>query len=51
MADSEVCVEHDTSISSIFFTQDRINAGDLAIQYCPTDKMTADYHSKPLQGR
>ena len=34
-----------------FFIQDRINAGDLSVQYCPTDKMIADFHSKPLQGR
>ena len=34
-----------------FFIQDKDNAGDLSVQYCPADKMIADFHSKPLQGK
>jgi hypothetical protein len=33
-----------------FFITDRIKAGDLAVEYCPTGDMVADYFTKPLQG-
>ena len=33
-----------------FFLTDQIAKGNLAIEYCPTDEMTGDYMSKPLQG-
>ena len=33
-----------------FFVKDRVDAGELSIEYCPTDKMVADFFTKPLQG-
>ena len=33
-----------------FFVTDRIQAGDLHVEYCPTDEMVADFFTKPLQG-
>jgi hypothetical protein len=33
-----------------FFVHDRIAAGEMSVQYCPTGDMTADYFTKPLQG-
>lgn len=33
-----------------FFVADRAKSGELDIQYCPTDKMIADFFTKPLQG-
>ena len=33
-----------------YFITDRIEKGDLKIEYCPTDDMVADYMTKPLQG-
>ena len=33
-----------------FFLTDQVNKGNLTIKYCPTDKMIADYMTKPLQG-
>ena len=29
---------------------DRLEKGDIAIVYCPTDDMTGDYMTKALQG-
>ena len=34
-----------------FFLTDQIEKGNLCTEYCPTDEMTADYMSKPLQGQ
>ena len=34
-----------------FFAVDKINNRELKIIYCPTEKMVADYNSKPLQGK
>ena len=34
-----------------FFIQDRIKNGDINIDHCGTDKMVADYSTKPLQGK
>jgi hypothetical protein len=33
-----------------FFVHDRINAGEVSVQYCPTGDMIADFFTKPLQG-
>jgi hypothetical protein len=33
-----------------FFVTDRINKGDMIIEYCPTGKMLSDVLTKPLQG-
>ena len=33
-----------------YFVKDCIAAGELTIQFCPTDDMWADYFTKPLQG-
>ncbi len=34
-----------------FFLTDQIEKGNLEVSYCPTDEMTADYMTKPLQGQ
>ena len=34
-----------------FFLTDQIEKGHLAVEYCPTTGMVADYMSKPLQGK
>ena len=34
-----------------FFLTDRIEKGNLAVEYCPATGMVADYMSKPLQGK
>ena len=34
-----------------FWSTDRIKAGKMKVKYCPTEKMIADYMSKPLQGK
>jgi hypothetical protein len=33
-----------------FFVADRVAAGEVKIQYCPTEEMLADFFTKPLQG-
>ena len=33
-----------------FFLTDQVEKGNLRITYCPTDDMTSDYMTKPLQG-
>jgi hypothetical protein len=33
-----------------FFITDRIEAGEVRVDYCPTGEMTVDYFMKPLQG-
>jgi hypothetical protein len=33
-----------------FFTMDKIEKKELKLVYCPTDKMIADFSTKPLQG-
>ncbi len=32
-----------------FFVQDRIEKGELQLEYCPTDRMLTDFFTKPLQ--
>ena len=34
-----------------YYVADRIAKGDLAVVWCPTDKMIADFLTKPLQGK
>ena len=33
-----------------FFVKDRVEAGEIKIEYCPTKDMLADVLTKPLQG-
>ena len=33
-----------------FFVKDQVNSGDIKVEYCPTNKMLADFFTKPLQG-
>jgi hypothetical protein len=33
-----------------FFIKDRIDGKELRVAYCPTEEMTADFFTKPLQG-
>ena len=33
-----------------YFITDRVKAGKVDIQYCPTEDMMADFFTKPLQG-
>ena len=33
-----------------FFVKDRVDKGEVTIEYCPTTEMLADYFTKPLQG-
>jgi hypothetical protein len=34
-----------------YYVADHIAKGDLTVVWCPTDKMIADYLTKPLQGK
>ena len=34
-----------------FWCTDRIKNGNITVKHCPTEKMVADYMSKPLQGK
>ena len=38
-------------ISDIFFVKDRVDKGEVKVEYCPTELMLADFYTKPLQGR
>ena len=33
-----------------FWIKDRVKSEGITIQYCPTEKMVADFFTKPLQG-
>ena len=33
-----------------FFVQDRIAAGEVMLEHCPTEEMVGDFFTKPLQG-
>ena len=33
-----------------FFMTDQIEKGNVSVKYCPTDDMTSDFMTKPLQG-
>ena len=39
-----------TSTSVISLSPDRIAKGDVKVEWCPTEDMTGDYWTKPLQG-
>ena len=39
-----------THRDQIFFIQDRIERGDIGLEYFYTDKMVEDFMTKPLQG-
>ena len=47
-----VVIDHGTSIFDIssLFVKDYVRRNEIQIQYCPTEKMLADYFTKPLQG-
>ena len=34
-----------------FWCTDRIKNGNITVKHCPTEKMLADYMSKPVQGK
>ena len=34
-----------------YYVADRVAKGDLRVVWCPTDKMIADFLTKPLQGK
>ena len=34
----------------LYFDKDKIDKKELKIVYCPTDEMTADFNTRPLQG-
>ena len=34
-----------------FFTKDRFQKGEIDLKYCATEKMVADFLTKPLQGK
>jgi len=34
-----------------FYLTDQIEKGNIEVHYCPTNKMVANCHSKPLQGK
>jgi hypothetical protein len=33
-----------------YFIHDHIKRGNVKVEYCPTDQMVGDFHTKPLQG-
>jgi hypothetical protein len=33
-----------------FYVTDKVKAGELSVEYCPTGDMVSDYFTKPLQG-
>jgi KUP system potassium uptake protein len=33
-----------------FFAKDRVDSGEIKLQYCPAEDMVADLFTKPLQG-
>ena len=34
-----------------YYVADRVPKGDVRVVWCPTDRMIADYLTKPLQGK
>ena len=34
----------------LFYVTDLVERGEVQVEYCPTDKMIADYMTKPLTG-
>ena len=57
---SAICMERNGKASTTgksrhvhiryFFMKDRVDKGEVEVQYCPTLEMLADYFTKPLQG-
>ena len=39
------------SSNKYFYLTDQIAQGTVEVHYCPTEAMTADYMTKPLQGQ
>jgi hypothetical protein len=33
-----------------YFVKDRINSGEIEVEFCPSEEMVADFFTKPLQG-
>ena len=40
-----------TYTQSIFFVNDVLEQEDIELKHCKTDKMIADFYTKPLQGK
>ena len=51
MGDYRVETNLDTYISDIFFIKDILKQEDIELKHCPTERMIADYFTKPLQGK
>jgi hypothetical protein len=48
----ESCTSNSKHVAIKFFwCTDRIKNGNITVRHCPTEKMVADYMSKPLQGK
>ena len=46
-----VCTENSRHIHiRYFFQKDRIDKGEMRVEYCPTHLMLADFFTKPLMG-
>ena len=50
MGTSAVTSGHNISIYDTFSITDQVNQENVTIEYCPTDQISADFMSKPLQG-
>ena len=45
------CTGNSRHVNVIFFwVKDRFDKKELCIEYCPTERMVADFYTKPLQG-
>ena len=48
----ESCTSNSKHVAiKYFWCTDRIKNGNITVKHCPTEKMVADYMSKPLQGK
>ena len=48
----ESCTSNSKHVAiKYFWCTDRIKNGNIKVRHCPTEKMVADYMSKPLQGK
>ena len=48
----ESCTSNSRHVAiKYFWCTDRIKNGNITVKHCPTEKMIADYMSKPLQGK
>ena len=50
MGSSRAQNAQNTLTTNIFLLAKKIAQGDLKLEYCPTDKMWSDGHTKPKQG-